>query len=535
MNNCNSSAPHNSFDQYIHWRVTLPVQEALAKLRIFYDYCISTNSAIAPFLSAHCSHLLLDSPGFLGKLNTGYLKNCCDANVLLTGSVKGYDCAELTHAGQVDIDITQSYVYTFIHKESKDTYIGSTYSAHSRIRNYISSWSKSRHRFLNYVRDSGGLRNYLFYPVISLSNYRSLFYQHYPGVQLTTKEQRILDSFTEFEVRTVEQALIYSHRPPINDWSRNVSFTSNVDISKWTPGEDLRAHPIEAYTKSGELFIAFPSIFAASRALGINEISVTSNRNIDYYIYCPGVDKTLRFGDPVIVKPIDARTPSMHLRLSDVTSINLNGIRKGVVTAIFSDKITVYGEYASAAEFAAEHNLNSWQAYRYINKEWPIMIAEDEGVYLCVHPETRAEMLDTQDKKNRPVVAIDTDGTEYLFTNPHSPHSLLTLSYGESRREQGRVRGEKEARLKLTAMITNMPESEVVLKPTRNFTKDYITGVQRNNRTVVSRFGRRFILFLTLSSLSPTERAGESRREQERVREEVSIVSRILSLIVYIA
>jgi hypothetical protein len=87
-------------------------------------------------------------------------------------------------------------------------------------------------------------------------------------------------------------------------------------------------------------------------------------------------------------------------------------------------------------------------------------------LYLCCNPLYRKKLLEKQDKKNWPVVSIDTlNNNEIRYhDNPQKAREELSNLLG----------------------IKN-------LKPSRNFTKDYITGSSSNGGKP-SRFFRRFKL-----------------------------------------
>lgn len=95
-------------------------------------------------------------------------------------------------------------------------------------------------------------------------------------------------------------------------------------------------------------------------------------------------------------------------------------------------------------------------------------------VYLCCNPVYRQTMLDIQDKRNWPVVSIDTKDKDLVryHDNPGA------------------------ARVELSALV-----GITELKPTRNFTKDYITGTKRSGTT---RFRRRFKLMWLKDYNNPT-------------------------------
>ena len=90
------------------------------------------------------------------------------------------------------------------------------------------------------------------------------------------------------------------------------------------------------------------------------------------------------------------------------------------------------------------------------------------SVFLCCNPLHRENLLNIQDKRNWPVVSIDTLDNDMVrfHDNPNATRAELSSLLG----------------------ITD-------LKPTRSFTQSYITGPTRNGKiTTPSKFKKRFKL-----------------------------------------
>lgn len=246
----------------------------------------------------------------------------------------------------------------------------------------------------------GGWNNYRFIPAVPLINYRDMFTNLYPDVYLDAKHMYILDCFSEFHVRVLEQAVISYVKPEINDLTTNVSFSfPSVDIESYNPYRDDRSHPITAYTIDGEVYNEYSSIRTARRALGISEGVLTNARNrIDYFINCPTPNKLLRIFDHTINSELGIPLSS-HKNILPISGIEIKDIPFGKIHAIFSNKSDLYGEYVSCGQFAKDHGLNDWQAYRYLNLERPIPISGGLiSVFLCCNPDYRQYLLDVQNK-----------------------------------------------------------------------------------------------------------------------------------------
>ena len=65
--------------------------------------------------------------------------------------------------------------------------------------------------------EGGGFNNYYFYTGLEVPNYKNKFVNLYPNVHLEPKLLRILEYFSEFHVKLLEQALISYYKPEINN------------------------------------------------------------------------------------------------------------------------------------------------------------------------------------------------------------------------------------------------------------------------------------------------------------------------------
>ena len=447
---------------YIPWHITSAIEKAQATLTTFYDW-VPQGTPHREFLDNHCVHLIKPAPHLNNMEHTGIPTHLFSKEYLLA-SDKLIDCAVLRSKTEVP---DQGMIYAFINKETNRMYVGSSINMTSRLHTYIHSWETSRQRFLEEMRTTGGgFDNSLFVPNYEVPNYQLLFESLYPDVPQDPKMRYVLARFTEYHCRILEQAVIYYAKPEINDLSTTVSFTfPNVNIDTYTPNALDRAHPISVFTSDGQLYNKYESINIAKRALGISEQSLIWARNrADYLIYCPNPGQELRIFDHVINDVLQAPLNS-HQKLMPISGVSLDTIPMGEIHAILDNKSDLYGVYDSCTQFAQDHDINSWQAYRYLNlnKSIPIL-GGSILVYLCCNPAYRQQMLDVQDKRTWPVVSIDTkqDNLVRYHDNPAAARIELSHLVG----------------------ITD-------LKPTRNFTKDYITGTKRAG---VIKFRRRFQL-----------------------------------------
>ena len=468
----------NNSNTKIPWKTTSSNINALNSIIQFYEWLPKT-SPVKLFIENHCNYLLSNKPNFLGREDTNILVTYFDAQTILNKSINKHlwDCSQLKSAYLAFEDPQQSYLYCFINKETKRRYIGSTINPVSRLHNYIHSWETNRQRFLQEMRTTGkGFDNYLFYSGFQAPNYLNLFTQLHPNFVLEPTSKLILNSLSEFHIKLLEQSVISFIKPEINDLNTAVSFTfSSINISNYTtPQNKFKSHSISVYDKNGNLFNSYESINQAKIALGITDSVIRWSRNrTNYLIYCPKPDMELLIRDETLNELTTNVPLSHHQKLANITDDFLNNLASDLLYVYLEDRKTIYGTFKTASEFAKLHNLNPWQAYRYVNKEYLINIKDPNtdnivSVYLFANPSYLKTLLDIQDKQNWPVVSIDTAEKDFVryHDNPN------------------------QAREELSALI-----GEFELKPTRNFTSNYITGVVRKGiKQNPSKFKNRFIL-----------------------------------------
>ena len=176
---------------------------------------------------------------------------------------------------------------------------------------------------------------------------------------IESKSKFILDCFSEFHARVIEQSIISYVKPEINSCTTPVSFTfPGIDIESYTPSVYDKSHAITVYTEDGVEYNTYNSIRTARRALGIPEGTLTNARNrLNYFVHCPIPNLSLSIFDHTLNTMLD--TPlSSHQKLVPITGVALDNIPYGIIRAICEDKIEVYGDYKSSTEFANVHGLN---------------------------------------------------------------------------------------------------------------------------------------------------------------------------------
>lgn len=110
-----------------------------------------------------------------------------------------------------------------------------------------------------------------------MPNYLNLFIKNNPHIKLDPKSIFILNCFSEFHVKLLEQSIISHLKPEINDINTAVSYTFvSIDIENYNPALGLKSHSISVYDKEGILFNEYSSINRAKTALGLNEYDISA-------------------------------------------------------------------------------------------------------------------------------------------------------------------------------------------------------------------------------------------------------------------
>lgn len=351
------SSSHIESTDFIPWHITSGIQHAQSTLTSFYDW-VPEGSVHRKFLDEHCINLIKPAPNLNGMENTGIPTYLFNKSHLLN-SDKLVDCM-FVRSNTNGIDSDQGMIYVFINKDTDRMYIGSSINVSTRLHTYIHSWETGRQRFLEEMRTTGGgFDNYSFVPNYQIPNYRDLFDSLHPEVPQDPKMRFVLDRFTEYHCRIVEQAVIAYAKPEINDLTTPVSFTfPNIDIHNYTPNVLDKSHAISVFLKDGTLFNKYDSINIAKRALGVTENALTWARNrSDYFLYCPNAKLDLRVFDHVINTVLDTPLNS-HQKLLPISGVSLDVIPMGQIHVLLDNKSDLYGVYDNCSQFAKDHGLN---------------------------------------------------------------------------------------------------------------------------------------------------------------------------------
>lgn len=219
-------------------------------------------------------------------------------------------------------------------------------------------------------------------PVVTVTNY-SEGYTAEVGPWVSEEELVILQAFTQFHIRLYEQALITYYSSILNGHTAVV-----FPFMSWSPGQKpiTTGTEIEATSVETGETLSFSSIGLCATTLGLAQTTMLRVINT-------GKALLTKYGQYLFVDP--ARPD--HLRAQNwshekptVQGIDLEELPTGVLLAYRSDKITLFGSYASPTD--AMNQLDPGRTdnkyiRRWINKEHLVTVTPDKvRVYFVMNP-----------------------------------------------------------------------------------------------------------------------------------------------------
>lgn len=207
----------------IPWYNTQNIVKAREVLIDMYNY-FDEDSAVKVFLKNNCTHLL-KAP----TQDTGVCKQYFDLNNW-----------NITNKNQLTTKASNSLfnslpsktgVYTIFSIPSKNFYIGSTTDLEARFSNHYSDAKSKNLRsrpLYSEVYKVGGFNNFIWSHTVSTINYFKKFILNNLEYTNDYKVFRVLQTFTQYEVRIYEQALKKYVKPQLNGQG-DITFTLDWD------------------------------------------------------------------------------------------------------------------------------------------------------------------------------------------------------------------------------------------------------------------------------------------------------------------
>lgn len=341
------------------------MQKARGTLIKMVEQSKTTNPKLHEFLLANCSHLLEKPEDFTNIPYSLFTESgfFCD-----NGTIK------LNEKFTPDQYTDSAGVYVFGLKDLTENivhfYVGSCTNLVRRILSHYRIFDNgdSQSKLYTMVQSQGGFSKLSFNVPYKTTNYYSKFLQNNPNTSVSFSVFQILQTFTQYEVRMYEQAIISSIKPSLNT-VHDVLFSVNVNLLS-TSLDNKGSRPIQVITKTEGLTFSFHSIREAASILQVDARSIRKNMNYPvYWSYSDVLGDTVSFVDPKnsmfegspersILKPVD-----------DYPGINFESIPLGEVRVLNKD-LSVKMKLTSAIKAAKIFGISKQTVLRQMNKKF---------------------------------------------------------------------------------------------------------------------------------------------------------------------
>lgn len=214
----------------------------------------------------------------------------------------------------------------------------------------------------------GGYKNFYFCVGVEGINFVNLWYKQNPNANLGNKAYFILNSYSEFYIRTLEQSMISFYKPIIND-NRLVNYSfSSIYIRGYKGNTKTK---VEAFTEDGSLFNSYHSYQSACDQLGITKSMLEYNLNVlSNYVFSPVANQKLQLISRNKEIKLTARVHKSSL-IEEIKGIDLNSLESGYFYLFLQDKKTVIGKFTTMAELIEKTGITR-DHLKFRNKEYTL-------------------------------------------------------------------------------------------------------------------------------------------------------------------
>ena len=163
--------------------------------------------------------------------------------------------------------------------------------------------------FYNYVNNNKGWDNFSLSPLFTVTNYLTAYHNWLINKNLLQAIPldyvEILDAFTQFELRVVEQAIL-------SRWKCELNSTQIVNFSfiNWNPNTTLRNLGVsyEILDEDKTIIMTLSSANVASGVLGVPQTTLRRYTNLSLHkLYSPILEKFVYIVDPT--RPLSLDNP----------------------------------------------------------------------------------------------------------------------------------------------------------------------------------------------------------------------------------
>ena len=288
------------------------------------------------------------------------------------------------------------YIFWCINDDSY--YIGSAICLYNRYKS---------HKLNSYRPERGGdnalyslvhkfdWHHFIWKPLIITTNHINNFIKQNIGIELDLDSLFILRSFTQFEARIYEQALLTHYIPKLNS-----SYTVVFPFNSWQKGAIFKSDTSKPIVIKGDetsdFIMEFSSKNRAAISLGIPKTTFDRYVNLkNHSVYSPILEMDVFLIDKSKLLSEDSPNYSKNDNLMQLTGVDLYGFEKGKLFALLLDKKSIFGVYNNASQAAKSLDGKSESKYisRYINLERPVLVGpEKEPVYFVMNPDWKTDL-----------------------------------------------------------------------------------------------------------------------------------------------
>lgn len=371
--------------KYIQWNKTKNVVDGSRILKKMYESLLDTDP-VKSYIENFCLNLLSLS-GTTGKL----------AFDKATSDYEYYSVKSNNKTNRASNYKGKSGLYVFECLDTGFQYIGSTSCLYTRYKAHMINSTRiergGNNAFYQAARKFGWNR-FVWKPIHITNNHMINFLSKNPCVLLNNDSLYILRSFTQFEARVLEQALLSHYIPKLN---------SNLIVSfpfvNWEKGAEIKLDGSVALNVESEdrkFSLVYSSKNRAAVALGISNTTLNRYINLqNHSVYSSVLDMKVFLIDPT--KPLTQDSPNYSNQdsISPISGVDLYAIEKGKLFALHLDKQTVYGVYDKASHAALSLDGRSDKKYilRYINLEYPVIVGPNrDSVFFVMNPEWKMDI-----------------------------------------------------------------------------------------------------------------------------------------------
>jgi hypothetical protein len=371
----------------IKWDETKNIKDGSRVLRTMYE-SLPDSDPVKSYLKNNCLHLLS---------MTGTTGIVAHKDKLASIEYMSYMVDSKDKKAHPSMYSGKSGCYMFECLDTGFQYIGSAICLYTRYKahkvNSIRPDRGGNNTFYLLVRELGWKR-FIWKPILITTNHISKYLQQNPESELGLDSLFILRSFTQFEARIYEQALLTHYRPKLNS-----GYTVIFSFGNWKRGNGIAidsSMPLTVEGSNREFRMTYSSKNRAAVSLGIPKTTFDRYINLkNYSVYSPVLDMDVYLIDSSNPMSLDSPKYCNTNSLFPITGVDLLALEKGKLIALCLDKKTVYGVYDNPSRAALSLDGKSECKYirRYINLERPVKVGpEQEPVFFVMHPEWKTDV-----------------------------------------------------------------------------------------------------------------------------------------------